>query len=288
MLFSGVILFSELVDPNLCRMADKNIKATKAEAPVKPEFIIERHVFKSIDKRVDEVVEHDQKSDSPPPSKKPKKNRGQNKKRDFYMVQRTKKPCPNLYSVEKCSYDGCQNLHTEDELNGYLDTKLPDIFEECPVFSSVGYCSSGLTCRFAAAHLDGLLNVCKHGCVIKPAAGVLINGVDAKQYTLSPNKELNGKIEDDTAADDALELEKNSDAKHFGHTCLKKVSSHCKNLTPRPLLQSLRKNNVNLSKTADYMQRLQQEKAKVDPNQERVIITTFICDSSILRISVYV
>ncbi|XP_049796592.1 tRNA-dihydrouridine(47) synthase [NAD(P)(+)]-like [Schistocerca nitens] len=44
----------------------------------------------------------------------------------------------------------CTYLH---DVQSYLETKQPDIAEECPVFRTRGHCPWGLSCRFGGAHL---------------------------------------------------------------------------------------------------------------------------------------
>jgi len=241
-------------------------KARRAEAPIKAEYVIKKPDLKPQEKS----VENGGGTTGPPPSKKSKKNRGQNKQRGFFMVQQTKKPCPNLYSVEGCSYGECKNLHKEAELQTYLDTKLPDIFEECPVYNSVGYCSSGLTCRFGKAHLNGLMNVCKHGCLDKSEIEPLKEIIELNGQELSVTQRIETKNGENLTSTDEVRQngEQNSQSCHVGHKCLSSVSSQFKNITPRPLLQTLRKNKVTFSMTDDYMTRIKKEKARIDPNHE--------------------
>ena len=289
------------------------VKGKRAEAPIKSEFIIEKPELPPPDKNFEKEKEPEGANGGPPPSKKAKKNRGQNKQRDFFMVQQTRKPCPNLYTVEKCSYKDCKNLHTDDELKSYLDSKLPDVFEECPVFKMSGYCSSGLTCRFAGSHLDGLTNICKHGCIVKAEknghpidiifevlnpegsenGSVKIEGRNTEtlngsvknethESSLNENGDLKAEKGDIKETDNTenlngnmtREAEKTSATEKCetlgGHLCLEKVSKQFKNVTPRPLLQSLRKGKVPLPNTEDYMRRIKKEKARIDPNHETV------------------
>merc|ERR1711879_999693 len=108
---------------------------------------------------------------------------------------------------------------------------LPDIFEECPVYNSVGYCSSGLTCRFGKAHLNGLLNVCKHGCLDKSENEPL------KEVTELNGQELSEKQRTETKnlafTDEVCQNgDQNTQNDHIGHKCLSSVSSQFKNITP--------------------------------------------------------
>lgn len=50
----------------------------------------------------------------------------------------------------KCEKENCRFLH---DVQSYLENKLPDLGEKCPIYSTKGFCMFGLTCRFAGAHL---------------------------------------------------------------------------------------------------------------------------------------
>lgn len=54
-----------------------------------------------------------------------------------------------------CSYPNCKYIHNVET---YLAAKPKDIDELCYIYSTKGFCSRGITCRFAKNHLDNDLN----------------------------------------------------------------------------------------------------------------------------------
>jgi tRNA-dihydrouridine synthase 3 len=51
----------------------------------------------------------------------------------------------------ECKWTNCKYIH---DLKSYVESKPEDIGAECYVFSSLGYCPRGVTCRFAGHHTD--------------------------------------------------------------------------------------------------------------------------------------
>lgn len=47
------------------------------------------------------------------------------------------------------------------DLDKYLAAKGDDIGPVCPIYSTKGFCSRGLTCRFGSSHIDENRNNCK-------------------------------------------------------------------------------------------------------------------------------
>ncbi|KAG7665350.1 DUS3 [[Candida] subhashii] len=88
------------------------------------------------------------------PQQKGRRKRGQNKKRDLKQKPETLRLCSTLLdpeNVRECSFgaDQCRNTHNVEE---YLASKPEDIDGVCPVFKTIGYCPTGLKCRWLKSH----------------------------------------------------------------------------------------------------------------------------------------
>eukprot|EP00981_Chlorochromonas_danica_P006375 scaffold1365_cov163-Ochromonas_danica.AAC.65 len=60
--------------------------------------------------------------------------------------------CSFVLRGESCPYtDHCQYSH---DIFAYLSKKPADLGPVCLIFEKFGYCPSGITCRFAASHID--------------------------------------------------------------------------------------------------------------------------------------
>ena len=85
-------------------------------------------------------------------------SKGRNKDKPAPMkFSKASKLCPTFNSVfengeeKKCTFPNCQ---FQDDPAKYLDSKLPDISENCHVFQTYGICESGLSCRLVWPHLS--------------------------------------------------------------------------------------------------------------------------------------
>lgn len=76
--------------------------------------------------------------------------------------------------LEKCTHPNCRYMH---DLSAYLASKPEDLDEKCPVFDAVGFCTRGVTCRFAKAHLDAEGRNIKSPYYDQSKAGTSINGI---------------------------------------------------------------------------------------------------------------
>ncbi|KAA8902009.1 hypothetical protein DIURU_003060 [Diutina rugosa] len=127
----------------------------KGYAPVKAEFIVQDKPQASYD---DDAAEKGGHHETAKPQKG-KKQRGQNKNRDFKQSHHEARLCSTKIdpdNLQECSFgDKCKNIH---DIDLYLKEKLPDIDGVCPVFKALGYCPSGLKCRWLGSHYkDGHL-----------------------------------------------------------------------------------------------------------------------------------
>lgn len=89
---------------------------------------------------------------------KKRKSRGQNKDRPVFKETRGSNLCNVLFdgpTDQKCTHPNCIYMH---DIEKYLELKPKDIGDTCYIYSTKGYCSRGLTCRFARSHLDSNYN----------------------------------------------------------------------------------------------------------------------------------
>ncbi|XP_018788386.1 PREDICTED: tRNA-dihydrouridine(47) synthase [NAD(P)(+)]-like isoform X1 [Bactrocera latifrons] len=85
---------------------------------------------------------------------KKERKRGQNKNRPVFKQDSSLFLCHSLMNgpdLEKCAHANCRYVH---DLAAYLKSKPEDLGVKCPVFDAIGFCTRGVTCRFAKAHLD--------------------------------------------------------------------------------------------------------------------------------------
>lgn len=77
-----------------------------------------------------------------------------NKHRPIFKESLDDKLCRSLIdgTQSECQrLDKCKFSH---DLPAYLEKKLPDIGEKCPIYSTSGFCTYGITCRFGKCHID--------------------------------------------------------------------------------------------------------------------------------------
>ena len=130
----------------------------KGVAPIKPEYIIRDAPAHEEEYLDDDNAEAGDRAAGDKDNKKEGKNkkRGQNKKRDLRQQHEEIRLCPSLVNPEddsECKYgeDACRNTH---DIELYLSSKPEDIPGVCPVFKAIGYCPSGLKCRWLNSHYD--------------------------------------------------------------------------------------------------------------------------------------
>ncbi|XP_059618788.1 tRNA-dihydrouridine(47) synthase [NAD(P)(+)]-like [Phlebotomus argentipes] len=163
---------------------------------IKPEYLIE--VLKTTDINLGEYPEkHDlqQKAD-----RKRDKKRGQNKNRPApYKVKRESQLCSSLVNGDPssaCSYPKCIYLH---DVKKYLEEKPKDIGQSCYIYSQTGHCQYGLTCRYAACHLDeDKRNLGAKEGVRKPFSHVdieMLTLLRKKQYNLEKSRKIVAEYE---------------------------------------------------------------------------------------------
>ncbi|KAK6890096.1 tRNA-dihydrouridine(47) synthase [NAD(P)(+)] [Candida tropicalis] len=87
-----------------------------------------------------------------------KKNKGQNHKRKLKQKKDTIKLCASLIDPEDesvvCSAGGAENCKFHHDVVSYLESKPEDIEGVCPVFEAIGYCPSGIKCRWLKSHYN--------------------------------------------------------------------------------------------------------------------------------------
>ena len=138
---------------------------SRCEAPIHPDFLVPKVAAQAA-----ETVQS-----AEPPNKRQKPNRGMNKNKERKEnVAAMKKVaaqqlCPRLAYLNDCDGSAgeprCSQHHDRD---AFLESKLPDIADECPVFKALGVCPAGLNCRFAKGHTSEGKNVDKDGVPLSP------------------------------------------------------------------------------------------------------------------------
>ncbi|OQV12835.1 tRNA-dihydrouridine(47) synthase [NAD(P)(+)]-like [Hypsibius exemplaris] len=131
----------------------------KGVARVKPEFLVKDHV-RELDPKFLSAADQE-KFGNPDISaalnaetdgKRGPKLKGRNKNRSKQNYREAVKVCSYISREADCPYGAkCRYSH---DLKAYMQTKLPDIGDECIIYQRKGFCPYGLTCRFGASHLN--------------------------------------------------------------------------------------------------------------------------------------
>lgn len=130
----------------------------KGIAPIKAEFIVENPDVPVEEKYIndDEAEGGDRQEEEGGKGGKNKKRRGQNKKRDLKQQHEEVRLCSSLLDPEnpkECRFgaENCRNSHNVEE---YISSKPEDIEGNCPVYTAIGYCPTGLKCRWLHSHYN--------------------------------------------------------------------------------------------------------------------------------------
>lgn len=87
-----------------------------------------------------------------------KKGRGQNHNRDLKQKGDAVRLCMVMIDPEdddtKCAAGGAENCKYSHNIEEYLAAKSDDIEGTCPVYEALGYCPSGLKCRWLHSHYN--------------------------------------------------------------------------------------------------------------------------------------
>lgn len=78
------------------------------------------------------------------------KSRGQNKNRKFQQPRDAVKFCERAKEGADCEFG--PNCRYEHDVSKYIDSKPKDLEGVCPVFEAIGYCPSGIKCRWLLSH----------------------------------------------------------------------------------------------------------------------------------------
>jgi tRNA-dihydrouridine synthase 3 len=150
------VFFTELKVKIYRYRKSENISYTNMDdgiCHIKPEYLV---------KKPEPLVNNEETTESPAKRQKfdKKKNRrGQNKSRPIFKEAREARLCKTLLNgklqATECKYDKCKFTH---DLDIYLASKPKDISDVCYIYSTKGFCSYGVTCRFSNAHIDDALN----------------------------------------------------------------------------------------------------------------------------------
>ncbi|RLV95802.1 tRNA-dihydrouridine [Spathaspora sp. JA1] len=125
----------------------------KGVAAIKPEYLISSTTIIEYD---DDEAEATAERDSPAGPIQSKKRRGQNKKRDLKQKQENLRLCSSLLdpnNPKECKFgaDKCINTH---DIELYLSSKPANIDGVCPVYKALGYCPTGIKCRWLPSHYN--------------------------------------------------------------------------------------------------------------------------------------
>ncbi|KAK9371280.1 hypothetical protein V1509DRAFT_614180 [Lipomyces kononenkoae] len=135
--------------------ATKKIKLNDTESPtvdardkgiarIKPEFLIPKPGKSTILAPPDD-------DDAEAGGTKRKKERGQNKNRRFAKAREVLKFCESLKDGEgTCKFGN--DCKFEHDVAKYISSKPADLDGTCPVFDAIGFCPSGLKCRWLHSH----------------------------------------------------------------------------------------------------------------------------------------
>ena len=102
----------------------------------------------------DEAEGGDREGESKPRNKK--KQKGQNHKRDLKQKKDIIKLCPSLIDPEddRICQVGADKCRFHHDIASYLESKPQDIDGICPVFEALGYCPTGIKCRWLKSHYN--------------------------------------------------------------------------------------------------------------------------------------
>lgn len=142
----------------------------KGEAPIKREFLIydngrdQHYVIDDDDMERSRTLHGDAgrngadgKGRGGRRVKRKSRHRGQNHARKMIQPRESIRLCQSLIDPEdkaqKCTY-GSNNCKYSHDVEGYLAQKPADIEGKCSVWEELGYCPSGLKCRWLGSHYD--------------------------------------------------------------------------------------------------------------------------------------
>ncbi|XP_011194201.2 tRNA-dihydrouridine(47) synthase [NAD(P)(+)]-like [Zeugodacus cucurbitae] len=170
------------------------------------------------------------KSEKYQKTNKKERKRGQNKNRPVFKQDSSLFLCHSLMNgpdLEKCTHANCRYVH---DLTAYLASKPEGLGEKCPVFDALGFCTRGVTCRFAKAHLDAEGRNIKSPDYDENKARTSFNGITSelqvrlrkREYDFTRSKQLVNQA--DKLRDERKKLAKDND-KPAGETVVVEVES---------------------------------------------------------------
>jgi len=132
----------------------------KGIATIKPEFRPPPDAENALGtaNKADDGFEEEGRAEENGSNGKKNKKKGQNKKRNNAQKRETIRLCPRVVKSGHVNTEGgcelgeqCKYSHNIDE---YIASKPADISGKCPVLEAIGYCPSGLKCRWLQSHGD--------------------------------------------------------------------------------------------------------------------------------------
>jgi tRNA-dihydrouridine synthase 3 len=129
----------------------------KGIAPIRAEYLISKEPVASEDDDEAEgsgLIDRGTESANMANGGRKAKRRGQNKNRKFVQPRDTVKFCEQLKDGSGvCSFG--ETCRYEHDATKYISSKPDDLPGVCPVFSAIGYCPSGVKCRWLFSHYKG-------------------------------------------------------------------------------------------------------------------------------------
>ena len=150
----------------------------KGVAAIKAEYLVPTSSLTVVEYDDDEAEGGDREGESKPRNKK--KQKGQNHKRDLKQKKDIIKLCPSLIDPEddRICQVGADKCRFHHDIASYLESKPQDIDGICPVFEALGYCPTGIKCRWLKSHYN-------------PEISKLIKDGDKMETAKTTNYEVN-------------------------------------------------------------------------------------------------
>ncbi|ODQ64962.1 tRNA-dihydrouridine synthase 3 [Nadsonia fulvescens var. elongata DSM 6958] len=178
-------------------------------APIKPEYLLPNEPNSRANVVFDDdAAEQASSKDGDSKNNGKNKKRGQNKNRRLHQGRDTVSLCEFIKlaaevatpkATPTCPYGaGCKYEH---DLSVYVAAKPVDLDGVCPVFSVIGWCPSGLKCRWLGSHFDSInqklvINDTKRAATKDISSengrlnGQVLNDLQRKKYVFEKSDEI--------------------------------------------------------------------------------------------------
>ncbi|XP_054744257.1 tRNA-dihydrouridine(47) synthase [NAD(P)(+)]-like [Anastrepha obliqua] len=182
------------MEPGICYIKEEYLVQEVKDKPLSADTAEQENKRKSSD----ESASQNGRSQKYQKTNKKERKRGQNKNRPVFKQDSSLLLCHSLMNgpdLEKCRHENCRYVH---DLSEYLASKPEDLGSKCPIFDTLGFCTRGVTCRFAKAHLDAEGRNIKSAEYDESKARTSVNGITSelqvrlrkREYDFSRSKQL--------------------------------------------------------------------------------------------------